>query len=122
MSTDHQEIENVIQVYFACMYESSREKAYAAFHPDAWISGYLPNGYQHMTVSDFGDFVAAQQPSPKSKGEAASLEIISLEVAGQTAVARVRDAYLGLVFLDTLSFIKLEGRWLILNKLFHIEA
>jgi hypothetical protein len=44
-----------------------------------------------------------------------------LEVAGQTAVARVRDAYLGLVFLDTLSFIKLEGQWLILNKLFHVE-
>jgi len=25
------------------------------------------------------------------------------------------------VFLDTLSFIKLEGQWLILNKLFHVE-
>jgi hypothetical protein len=121
MLTDKQKIESVIQVYFNCMYESSSEKAHAAFHPDAWISGYLPNGYQHMTVPEFGDFVAAQQPSPKSKGDVARLEIISLEVAGQTAVARVRDAYLGLVFLDTLSFIKLEGQWLILNKLFHVE-
>ena len=121
MLTDKQKIESVIQVYFNCMYESSSEKAHAAFHPDAWISGYLPNGYQHMTVSEFGDFVAAQQPSPKSKADVARLEIISLEVAGQTAVARVRDAYLGLVFLDTLCFIKLEGQWLILNKLFHVE-
>ena len=121
MLTDKQKIESVIQVYFNCMYESSSEKAHAAFHPNAWISGYLPNGYQHMTVSEFGDFVAAQQPSPKSKGDVARLEIISLEVAGKTAVARVRDAYLGLVFLDTLSFIKLEGQWLILNKLFHVE-
>ena len=121
MLTDKQKIESVIQVYFNCMYESSSEKAHAAFHPDAWISGYLPNGYQHMTVSEFGDFVAAQQASPKSKGDVARLEIISLEVAGQTAVARVRDAYIGLVFLDTLSFIKLEGQWLILNKLFHVE-
>ena len=121
MLIDKQEIESVIQVYFDCMYESSSEKAHVAFHPDAWISGYLPNGYQHMTVSEFGDFVAAQQPSPKSKGDVARLEIISLEVAGQTAVARVRDAYLGLVFLDTLSFIKLEWQWLILNKLFHVE-
>ena len=122
MLTDKKEIENVIQIYFDCMYESSSDKAHAAFHPDAWISGYLPNGYQHMSVSEFGDFVAAQQPSPKSKGEAARLEIISLEVAGQTAVARVRDGYLGLVFLDTLSFIKLEGQWLIVNKLFHVET
>lgn len=122
MLTDRQQIEAVIQVYFDCMYESSNDKARAAFHPDAWITGYLPSGYQHMTASEFGDFVASQQPSPKSKGEEAQLEIISLEVAGHTAVARVRDAYLGLVFMDTLSFIQLEGRWLILNKLFHVEA
>ena len=120
--SDKQEIKNVIQLYFDCMFESSRDKAHAAFHPDAWISGYLPNGYQQMTVSDFGDFVAAQQPSPKSNGEVASLDIISLEIAGHTAVALVRDAYLGLVFLDTLSFIKLEGQWLIINKLFHVES
>lgn len=115
-------IENTIQTYFDCMHESSSEKAYAAFHSDAWITGYLPDGYRHMSVSEFASFVASQQPSPRDSGEPAKLEIISIDIAGHTAVARVRDAYLGLTFLDTLSFIEHDGEWRIINKLFHVEA
>jgi len=119
---DTTQIHATIQTYFDCMFESSREKTHAAFHPDAWITGYLPNGYQQMSVSEFADLVAAQQPSPKEQGEAARLEIVSLDIAGDTAVARVRDDYLGLTFLDTLSFIKQDGQWRIFNKLFHVEG
>ncbi|MEK9544077.1 MAG: nuclear transport factor 2 family protein [Luminiphilus sp.] len=50
------------------------------------------------------------------------MDILSIDIAGQTAVARVRDGYLGLVFLDTLSFIHCEGEWRIINKLFHVES
>jgi hypothetical protein len=49
------------------------------------------------------------------------LEVVSLQIAGKTAVARVRDAYLGSMFLDTLSFIEVAGRWQIYSKLFHVE-
>jgi len=75
-----------------------------------------------MSVSDFAGFVANQQPSPKDQGEAARLDIVSLEIAGDTAVARVRDDYLGMTFLDTLSFLKTEDRWQIYNKLFFVEG
>ncbi len=120
--TDTQAITQTIQTYFDCMHESSRSKAEAALHPDAWVTGYLPNGYQHMKAGEFADFVAAQQPSPKAQGEAPQLDILSIDIAGQTAVARVRDGYLGLVFLDTLSFIHCDGKWQIINKLFHVES
>ena len=119
---NRQQITHTIQTNFDCMYESSSEKAHTAFHADAWITGYLPNGFQHMSVTGFADFVASQQPSPKANGEPAELEIISIDIAGHTAVARVRDAYLGLTFLDTLSFIEHDGEWRIINKLFHVEG
>jgi hypothetical protein len=48
--------------------------------------------------------------------------VLSLEVVGRTAVALVRDDYLGLSYLDTLSFVEVDGRWIIYNKLFHIEG
>ena len=67
------------------------------------------------------DFVAGQ-PSARAKGEPARLDVLSLELAGDTAVARVRDDYLGLTFLDTLSFLKRDGQWRIYNKLFHVEG
>ena len=66
--------------------------------------------------------MSSQQPSAKDKGEAARLDILSIEIAGDTAVARVRDDYLGKTFLDSLSLLKADGEWRIYNKLFHIEV
>ena len=75
-----------------------------------------------MSVNEFADLVASQQPSAKEKGEQARLDIISIDIAGNTAVTRVRDDYLGLTFLDTLSLLKTDGKWSIYNKLFHVEG
>lgn len=119
---DEQAIRAVIQTYFDCMYESSAEKTRAAFHGNARITGYLADGLHQMTVDDFANFVASQRPSAKDKGEPARLDILSLEIAGNTAVTRVRDDYLGMTFLDTLSLLKADGRWSIYNKLFHVEG
>ena len=55
-------------------------------------------------------------------GEPARLDILSIDIAGDTAVTRVRDDYLGLTFLDTLSLLKTDGKWRIYNKLFHVEG
>ena len=75
-----------------------------------------------MTVNDFANFVESQQPSSKEKGEPIRLDILSIEIAGNTAVAQVRDDYLGMTFLDTLSFIKVNDKWSIYTKLFHVEG
>ncbi|MDJ0653198.1 MAG: nuclear transport factor 2 family protein [Xanthomonadales bacterium] len=115
-------IKQLVQTYFECMYESAADKARAAFHPDAKITGYLPDGLNQMTVEEFAGFVASHQPSPADKGEPRRLEIVSREVAGNTAAVRVRCDYLGLTFLDTLSLLNVDGRWTIYNKLFHVEG
>ena len=120
--SDEQQIRSTIQTYFDCMYESSAAKARAAFHPSAKITGYLEDGLHEMTVSDFADFVASQQPSAKEKKEPTRLDILSIDVAGNTAVAKVRDDYLGMTFMDTLSLLKTDGNWSIYNKLFHVEG
>ena len=120
--SDQDEIRTVIQAYFDCMYESSADKAREAFHPNARITGHLPDGLHEMSTEDFAGFVASQQPSPKENGSAPVLDVLSLGTAGDTAVARVRDEYLGMTFLDTLSLLRVDGRWTIYNKLFHVEA
>ena len=120
--SDEKRIENTIQTYFDCMYESSAEKTHAAFHPNAKITGYLDDSLHEMTVNDFVKLVESQQPSPKEKGEPARLDILSIKIAGNTAVAQVRDDYIGKTFLDTLSFLKDGGKWSIYNKLFHVEG
>ncbi|MDH3628725.1 MAG: nuclear transport factor 2 family protein [Acidobacteriota bacterium] len=119
---DEEQIRATIQTYFDCMYESSAEKAHAAFHQDARIAGYLEDGLHQMTVKDFADFVASQQPSPKEQGEPARLDVLSVDIAGNTASVKVRDDYLGMTFMDSISMLKADGKWSIYNKLFHVEG
>ena len=119
---DREDIEKVVQLYFDCMHESDADKARQAFHPNAKITGYNRGQLQQMSVDDFASFVARQQPSPRDKGEAAVIDLVSLEIDGDIAVARVRDGYLGRTFLDILSLLRVDGGWCIYNKLFHVEA
>ncbi|MDP6377536.1 MAG: nuclear transport factor 2 family protein [Pseudomonadales bacterium] len=118
---DRDQIRDTVQIYFDSMFESSAEKVRRAFHPSARITGYMQGALAEMTVSDFADFVASQ-PSAKANAELPRLDVLSIEIAGDTAVTRVRDDYLGLTFLDTLSLLKTDGEWRIYNKLFHVEG
>ena len=122
MSEDKNKISEAIQLYFDSMYESSEEKVRQVFHKDAKITGYMQGSLMEQSVDSFAKFVASQTPSAAEKNEEKLLETLSLEVVGSTAVARVRDGYLGMVFQDTLSFLKIGDDWVIYNKLFHIES
>ena len=120
--SDDTEIRDTIQTYFDCMHQSNSDKAHVEFHENAKITGYLEDGLHQMSVDEFAGFVASQQPSPQAQGQPARLDVVSVAVAGDTAVAQVRDDYLGMTFLDTLSLLKADGRWQIYNKLFHVEG
>ncbi len=119
---DKEQIENVVQLYIDCMDESNPDKVKEAFHENSTVVGYLHGELMQMSVDDFAGFVASQQPSPKEKGEDVVFEILTCEIEGTTALVKVRDKYLGITFLDTLSFIKVDGEWTIYNKLFNVES
>ena len=115
------DIKQCIETYYEALRTSSSERVRAVFHPNARITGYLPDGLHEMTLEEFSAFVGSQQPSPVESGEEAMMELLSCEIAGQTAGVRLRESYLGMVFLDTLSMLQCEGEWRIYNKLFHVE-
>jgi len=119
---DKEQIENVVQLYVDSMDESNSDKVKQAFHNNAKVVGYLHGDFMEMSVDDFAGFVSSQQPSPKEKGENVVFEILSCEIQGATASVKVRDKYLGITFLDTLSFIKIDSEWKLYNKLFHVES
>ena len=119
---DKEQIGNVVQLYIDSMDLSDPNKVKQVFHSNAKIVGYLHGDFMQMSSDDFADFVASQQPPPKEKGENVIFEILACEVEGTTAFVKVRDKYLGITFLDTLSFIKEEGNWQIYTKLFNVES
>ena len=114
-------IEDCVDLYYAGCCESDPAKIKQAFDENAMISGYLPDGLHEMNLNEFAGFVEAQQPSPKEKGDEAFLEILSCEIVGDTALVKIREAYLGMIFIDSFSFLKKDGTWRIYTKLFHVE-
>ena len=120
--TDEQKIEACVQTYIDSMERSDPSLVKRAFHPNGIVVGYLHGDFMEMSVDDFADFVASQQPSPQESGDGVSFETLACESEGTTALVKVRDVYLGITFVDTLSLIKTNGEWRIYSKLFHVEA
>ena len=116
-----QEIEAKLQVYFESLYESDPGKIREAFHPAARITGYLHGELAELTLENLAEAVEKQVPSDYDQGLPKQFEIISIQLAGNTAVALARTRFMGLTFLDTLSLLKVDDDWLIYNKLFHVE-
>ena len=107
--SDKEEISKVIQTYIDGMNFSSAEKTKAAFHQNASIVGYL-----------HGDFM--EQPSPHDSSNDVTYEVLDVAIEGHTAHVKVKDVYLGITFIDTLSLIKVDDQWKIYNKLFHVQS
>ena len=120
MNTEKKKIEHTVQTYYDSMYFSNGDLVRKIFHQDAKITGYLNNKLLRQSVEEFASFVENQKPSPKEKEDKIILEILSLDIGKTTAVAKVRDNYIGMIFIDTLSFIKVENNWQIYNKLFEV--
>lgn len=115
-------IKACVEGYYESLRTSDPDAVRAVFHENARITGYLPDGLHQMTVEEFAVMVAALQPSPEASGESRMLEILSCDIAGQTASVRLREFYLGKTFLDTFAMLQVDGAWVIYNKLFHVES
>ena len=121
MNKEKKKIEHTIQTYYDSMYFSDGSLVRKIFHQDAKITGYLNKKLLRQSVEDFASFVENQKPSPKEKEDKIILQILSLDIGKTTAVAKVRDNYIGMIFIDTLSLIKIENNWQIYNKLFEVD-
>ena len=110
-----EKLQSVVEVYIDSMKEASAEKVKEAFHPNGKVGGHLHGDFLEMSTDDFAGFVSSQEPSD------VDFEILSTEIHGTTASVKVRDKYLGITFLDTLSLIEIDNEWSIYSKLFHVE-
>ena len=115
-------IKACMETYYESLMASDPEGVRSVFHENARITGHLPDGLHQMTVEEFAGFVHSQQPSPDASGAERMLEILSCDIAGATASVRIRESYLGMVFIDTFGMLEVEGAWKIYSKLFHVEG
>lgn len=115
--TEERAIRQTIQRYFDGDRDRRIEPLQEAFHPEARL----------LTAGAAGELRAMTQPQwyerirQSPDRERPEAEILSIDRAGNAAVAKTRMIFSNGQFTDFLSLLKLEGRWLIVNKIYHWE-
>lgn len=110
-------IETAVRDYLDGMVYGDAVKLRRAFHPDARVIGHFNGTLEWSSVDEFSAACIAANTLPP--GADYFWQIRSLEIEGDTAVVEVVDDYLGIRFTDWLSFLRHDGRWAIVSKLFY---
>ncbi len=115
------EIATVISNYFDGLYNSDSGLLAEVFHPAAQYVCVTDGSFVHLGMNEYLPMVE-KRPSPASRGERRTDNIVSLEFAGPvTAFARVQCSIGEKFCTDLLTFIFLDGRWRIIAKVFHYD-
>ena len=115
------DIETVITGYFEGLFYGDIQKLGRSFATEAYLYGDIRGEAYLKNLKDYLEGVAARK-SPHELGEDFRMEILSVEVTGKVAVARLHVPMLGYNYYDHLALSKINGEWKIVNKLFvHVE-
>lgn len=102
--------------YFKGIYEGDTALLRGIYHKDTLLFGDVKGQPYAKTLEEYLDGVAHRQ-SPKDSGKPFNGTIFSIEVVNSTAVAQVQVKMYEFNYHDFLSFHKIDGRWLIVNKM-----
>ncbi|MFS2024619.1 nuclear transport factor 2 family protein [Massilia sp. CT11-137] len=114
---DQRAIAAVLGDYFKGLYTGDTALLRTVFHPDAALFAERSGQPYHKRLDDYLDGVAARA-SPAALGEAYRMRVLAIDVTHDIAMARVHVPALGFDYVNYLSFVRREGRWAIVNKVF----
>jgi Putative lumazine-binding len=118
----HAAVVAVLQDYFDGLHHSDTQRLRRVFHPEA-VYATASGGAPLVLRMDAYFPIVDARPSPASKGQARTDEILSIEFIGPfTALAKLRCSIPPKHFVDLLTLILVDGRWRVIAKVFHWEA
>ncbi|WP_103256749.1 nuclear transport factor 2 family protein [Tabrizicola aquatica] len=122
--TEHDAVRAVVVEYLEGMCWGDAAKLRRAFHPGALQVGHFAETYEFFPLEEFIDWLKAEETAPA--GSPIIAELLSIEVTGTVAVAKLTDTCFGTDFTDYLVMVKdrpdAEGRWQIVTKAYHVHA
>lgn len=117
---DEEAIRAVIRDYLEGMIYGQADRLQSAMHPLCMQAGHYKGNYEFFPRDEFIE--ALKSEKMEAPGTPYKAEIISIDVTGDVAVAKVNDDCFGTSFTDYLTLIKHEGRWQIVMKAFFDHA
>jgi len=118
---DHQQILELLQVYLDALYDGNVRALRSTFHPKALLFAEVRGEIVQKALDIYLDGVANRE-SPASRNEPYGMSILSIDVIGNIASAKVRVKVTGNNYFNFLSLLRTESDWRIVNKLYtHID-
>ncbi len=102
--------------YFKGIYEGDINTLGSIFNPGTLLFGDVKGQPYAKTLEQYLDGVAHRQ-SPKDSGKPFKGDIISIKVVQSIGVAEVKVKMYEFNYHEFLSFHKIDGKWLIVNKM-----
>ena len=122
MSDDREAIEAATRLYLDGLYEGDTEKLAASFHE---TSALTHEAGGKLTILPRDEWFAAvrNRPSPQAQGLSRHDEILLIDQSSPTtAFVKVKCAIPPRFFVDYLSFLKVDGRWRVAQKVFSVRT
>jgi hypothetical protein len=102
--------------YFKGIYEGDVQLLQQVFHPGTLLFGDVKGQPYAKTLDVYLDGVTNRQ-SPKDSGKPFKGEILDIKVVNSIAMAEVMVKMYDFHYYEFLSFHKINGNWLIVNKM-----
>jgi hypothetical protein len=112
---------DAVERYFDLMFDSEVSRFDQVFASSAQLHGLRDQNLRVLSAQDYKNALASG-PSPKSRNAPRQQEILLVDFASPTqAVVKVRVRIDTLLYLDYLSYHRINNAWLITAKSFHVD-
>ena len=112
-SNEFELIMSLVRDYFDGLHYGEVSKLRAIFHPDA----YLKAPSLRRSLEQWLEAVA-NRPIPNQQGQAYDFKLLSIEIVKDQAMVKLECPLFDHFYIDFLSLLKENGRWLIVNKMY----
>jgi Putative lumazine-binding len=120
-TSSHNGLLAAIEAYFETMFDADLDRFDRLFAPTATLHGLRDGALRVLPVAEYRRLLASN-PSPKSRNAPRQQEILLLDVAApEQALVKVRVRIAEILYVDYLSFHRIDGAWRVTAKSFHIE-
>ena len=119
--TETQELTDAVQLYLDLMYDCDVGNFDKVFASTSQLHGFREGTMTCWPAAQYKEVLAGRK-SPKALGAPREEQVLLLDFTSPTqALAKVRVRIHDMVFVDYLSYHKVDGRWLITSKAYHRE-
>jgi Putative lumazine-binding len=116
------ELLEAVQRYFDLMYDCDVSRFDRVFRSTAQLHGFREGKMTMWTAQAYKDILASRQ-SPKALGAPREEQVLLVDFASDSqALVKVRVRINAIVFVDYLTYHRIDGEWLITAKGYHVES